>query len=250
MTYPGGKGGAGVYQKIINLMPPHQVYIEPFLGAGSVMRKKRPAPLNIGVDLDLKAVMAFPPNPKHFKYSDDPRHPVELLVYQDNALSFLSRYKFKGTELVYCDPPYILSTRTRRQYTHEMTDKQHQELLSIINRIPCNVIISGYESTLYTRKLKKWRHLTFQAMTRGGRTATEHVWCNFSPPPQIHDYQHLGADFRERERIKRKKGRLVARLARMPQLERQALIEAIREVWGLQVDRASPNRAIEPAPKE
>jgi hypothetical protein len=24
VTYPGGKGGAGVYQAIINLMPPHR----------------------------------------------------------------------------------------------------------------------------------------------------------------------------------------------------------------------------------
>jgi hypothetical protein len=34
MTYPGGKGGAGVYQMIINQIPPHRVYIEPFLGGG------------------------------------------------------------------------------------------------------------------------------------------------------------------------------------------------------------------------
>ena len=42
MGYPGGKAGAGVYQTIINLMPPHDVYIEPFLGGGAVMRLKRP----------------------------------------------------------------------------------------------------------------------------------------------------------------------------------------------------------------
>lgn len=31
-TYPGGKSGAGVYQTIINQMPPHQLYVEPFAG--------------------------------------------------------------------------------------------------------------------------------------------------------------------------------------------------------------------------
>lgn len=52
MTYPGGKNGSGVYQAIINLMPPHRVYIEPFLGGGAIMRLKRPAIANIGVDSD------------------------------------------------------------------------------------------------------------------------------------------------------------------------------------------------------
>jgi hypothetical protein len=35
VSYPGGKNGLGVYQAIINRMPPHQVYIEPFLGLGA-----------------------------------------------------------------------------------------------------------------------------------------------------------------------------------------------------------------------
>ena len=35
MSYPGGKNGAGVYQKIINLMPPHDRYFEPLGGRGN-----------------------------------------------------------------------------------------------------------------------------------------------------------------------------------------------------------------------
>jgi DNA adenine methylase len=56
VTYPGGKNGAGVAQRIVNLAPPHHTYIEPFLGSGAVMRLKRPARLNIGVDLDPEPV--------------------------------------------------------------------------------------------------------------------------------------------------------------------------------------------------
>ena len=55
-SYPGGKAGAGVYQKLINLMPQHSTYIEPFLGHGAVLLRKRPARLNIGVDLYDQAV--------------------------------------------------------------------------------------------------------------------------------------------------------------------------------------------------
>jgi hypothetical protein len=56
MPYPGGKGGAGVYQTVINGMPRHEVYVEPFLGGGAVMAAKRPACLNIGVDLDAEVI--------------------------------------------------------------------------------------------------------------------------------------------------------------------------------------------------
>jgi hypothetical protein len=42
-------------------------------------------------------------------------------------------------------------------------------------------------------------------------------------------YRYLGEDFRERERIKRKKQRWVNRLHTMPTLERRALLNAIAE---------------------
>src|SRR5216684_1286815 len=60
MAYPGGKNGAGVYQRIISLMPPHRVYIEPFLGGGAVWRLKLPAAVNIGLDLDPRVIAAWP----------------------------------------------------------------------------------------------------------------------------------------------------------------------------------------------
>ena len=52
MTYPGGKAAPGVYQTIINQIPPHHTYIEPFLGDGAVLRRIRPAARTIGVESD------------------------------------------------------------------------------------------------------------------------------------------------------------------------------------------------------
>ena len=66
-------------------------------------------------------------------------------------------------------------------------------------------------------------------MTRGGTLATEWVWFNYPEPDELHDYRFLGRDFRERERINRKKRRWVARLKGMRRLERQALLSAIEE---------------------
>lgn len=78
------------------------------------------------------------------------------------------------------------------------------------------------------KALKGWHAASFQAATRG-TPAAEWVWYNFERPVELHDYRFLGSDYRERERIKRKKKRWVERLKRQPILERQALLAAIQE---------------------
>jgi site-specific DNA-adenine methylase len=218
MGYPGGKAAAGVYQKIINLMPPHSLYVEPFLGGGAIMQRKRSAPRSIGLDLDPHVIAAWEPLP-------------HVAVQLGDALDFLSTFQFPHDALIYCDPPYLLETRRSGPlYRCEITTAQHEHLLALITRLPCQVMISGYWSQLYAEALQEWPALSFEAMTRGGTTATEWLWCNFLPPHSLHDYQYLGRDFRERERIKRKTQRWKARLLRMPALERQALMTALAEV--------------------
>jgi len=251
MSYPGGKSGAGVYQTLINLMPPHDVYIEPFLGGGAIMRRKHPAPLNIGIDKDKHVIKKWLTN-SSFASCDDERSRMNPTLTSDDdgsrfefrcqdGMAFLSRYAFTGKELVYCDPPYVHSTRRRSDlYRHEMTDRQHSELLRIIRQLPCPVMISGYWSELYADALSDWRSLSFTSQTRGG-PRTEWVWYNFRTQA-LHDYSYLGQNFRERERIKRKRNRWIAKLSRMNPLERQALVAAIAEAWNLKL-LTSPSTA-------
>jgi DNA adenine methylase len=242
MTYPGGKNGAGVFQTIINRMPPHRVYIEPFLGGGAIMRLKKPAQVNIGIDLDTSVLARFSEADGGIVASGDAVRSDEngdgrrreFRFLNCDALEFLRTYNFTGDELVYCDPPYMHETRTRKDlYNFEMTDEQHIALLRIIRKLKCRVMISGYWTKLYAAALKGWTHATFQSVTRSGRVATEHLWFNFPEPVALHDYRFLGQNFRERERIKRKKSRWVNRLKTMPTLERRALLAAL--------DIASPN---------
>jgi DNA adenine methylase len=52
MSYFGGKGGAGVFQTLINEIPPHDTYISAFAGMDAVLRAIRPAERCVAIDLD------------------------------------------------------------------------------------------------------------------------------------------------------------------------------------------------------
>lgn len=147
MRYPGGKGQAGVYQKIINLMPPHDVYIETHLGGGNILERKKPARSNIAIDIDGAV----------------------------------------------CDR---WSTSTR-----EKNDA-----------------------------LRGWYRTDFPRLDRGGTWALESLWLNFDPPARLHDFSYLGGNFRERERIKRKRARWRARLEQLPASERLAMLQVLLEL--------------------
>jgi len=239
--YPGGKAQPGIYQRIINQMPPHRVYIEAFLGGGAVMKAKRPAALNIGLDLDRSAIAGF--GDKALIVGSGDTITGELQLIEGDGIGFLDSYAWRGDELVYCDPPYLFSTRRqhRQIYRCEMEDKDHLRFLAVAKRIDAPVIISGYWSEMYARKLTGWRAISFQAVTHGGSLATEWLWMNYPEPTELHDYRYLGESFRERERIKRKIGRWVGKLVMMPILERRALSAAIA-----QVDDARSNLATSP----
>ena len=218
MTYPGGKHGSGVYQQIINLIPPHDRYIEPFLGGGAIMKMKRPAAASIGIDID----------PTFIKDRQDLNTPNLTLLNRD-ALEWLTWADFKHTDFIYLDPPYLFYTRSsqRMMYTHECDDNDHWTLLNLIKEFPCMVMISGYPNDLYDDALSSWWTATFRGQTRGRAPATEKIWMNYPPPILLHDYSYLGSNFREREKLKRKRLRWIARLGKMLPLERNCLAASI-----------------------
>lgn len=219
MKYPGGKGQT--FQTLINLMPPHSVFIETHLGGGAVIRKKRLAKNgNIGIEIDPKVLE---------RWSPIDHQGIELI--QDDAINYLKRYKFTGDELIYSDPPYLRETRRRKCkfYKHEYTTEQHIELLTLLKSLPCMVMISGYESKLYEEYLCDWHFETFYAVTHTGK-GKEWVWMNYPRPSQLHDYSYLGDDFRERYRIKGTIKSLSTRIQSLPEIERQALYSSLASI--------------------
>jgi DNA adenine methylase len=87
--------------------------------------------------------------------------------------------------LFYLDPPYLGETRTADDvYSFEMCVKQHETLLETILECKGRVMLSGYRSELYDRRLGHWmRHeFTLPNQAAGGkqkRRMVEVVWCNF-----------------------------------------------------------------------
>ena len=99
------------------------------------------------------------------------------------AVDVIRRFNFPNV-LIYADPPYVLSTRHGKQYRHEMTDEQHEELLDTLSNHRGPVLLSGYDSDLYRDILHDWHReeIPSRAQTSGARV--EVLWMNFEPMSQ------------------------------------------------------------------
>lgn len=219
MRYPGGKFRC--FQKLINMMPPHRVYIETHLGGGAVLRHKAPAEQSIGIDCDAGVIDAFV---DHF----DSR----FKFVHSKAEDFLASYLFAGDELVYADPPYWPAARRsiRSPYRYDYNEEQHVRLLRALRELPCAVMVSGYGNSTYDELLCGWRKHAFMGTSHTGRRE-ETVWLNFEPSV-LHDTRFLGETFRDRQTIKRKRARWVTRFRREPVAVQQAILTDLESVFG------------------
>jgi len=217
-NYFGSKATSGLCQPIIAMMPPHDTYIETHLGGGTIMRRKPSALRNIAIDLDPKALSGF-----------KCEYPVEKI--NSCAHQFLSSYAYDRRELVYCDPPYLHHTRSStRRYRFDYEEKDHIELLEILKKLPCSVMLSGYPSAVYDDLLPDWGMLELQVMNQGG-VRTEKLWFNFTPD-RVHWCSYAGKNFTDRQRIKRKAENWGKRYQALPRAERLAVLSSIMAVEG------------------
>lgn len=251
-TYSGGKGS--VFRHIINEMPPHDTFVAAFVGGGAVTLNKRPARRNILIDRDPEVIESWLSHlavncgissPKVtmaaaiVKNSDASGRIVESgdgtrwELYVDDAVQLLPRLQLGPSALVYADPPYLYSVRSQKRplYKFEMgAEDEHAAMIELFRSLGCQVMISGYWSEFYDELLgDAWRSFWFAAYDRARNLRTEYVWCNFPEPTRLHDYQWLGENFRERERIGRKAARWVSRFQQLPVLERRRILAELEE---------------------
>ncbi len=90
--------------------------------------------------------------------------------------------------LIYCDPPYLHSTRntnSRDVYGIEMDENDHISLAETLNSCKSKIVISGYPSELYNQLYKSWRKIEFDIANHsaGGKKKQrkrEIIWLNWS----------------------------------------------------------------------
>lgn len=96
------------------------------------------------------------------------------------AAELIPRFNHKNV-LIYCDPPYLLSTRHGKQYRCEMTEKDHSDLLEILRAHTGPVLISGYESDLYNDALQGWHKEYVVSYSQTASKKLEVLWMNYEP---------------------------------------------------------------------
>ncbi len=103
-----------------------------------------------------------------------------LLAQIENipAVELIKRYNTPDV-FIYCDPPYLCDTRTSFLYKYEMTDEQHEELLSVLASHPGKVLLSGYDNKLYNSYLTGWNKVQKKTQAEAGIFRVETLWMNY-----------------------------------------------------------------------
>lgn len=251
LKYPGSKWN--LVPKILERIPEHHTYVEPFFGSGAVLFSKAHSDIEMINDMDhnvcnlfecikndsprlARMIMSTPYSREVYDkaYEEQGSDPFDLALqfitrcwqgygFRTNdykvgwkndvqgrermyalwdwyrlpekiievaerlrtvqienrpAIEVIERFNFDNV-FMYLDPPYVLGTRTAKQYKHEMTDQDHEQLLRILLKSNANIMISGYETELYNDYLQRWNKSNFNACAEFGLARTETIWFNY-----------------------------------------------------------------------
>ena len=218
--YPGAKNNSGILQFYCNNTPLHTTYHELFAGSAAYYFFKRPANNSVLADIDGNVCKIL----KGSVNSND-------VVLNCNTLDLLDISVYSSSDFIFLDPPYPESARRSGNsiYRNEMLqDEIHLRLLTRCCAIPANIRICTRQNHLYDQVLKGWRKKEFNTVDRGGK-CIEIIYMNYSEPEILHQYDFLGKDFTDRQRIKRKAIRQGKRFASLPTHEKYLQLKYMAE---------------------
>jgi site-specific DNA-adenine methylase len=232
-TYRGNKSVKGLYQFIINRIPPCKTFIEAFAGSAQITKK-----LFIAADTDrINCSSCHPENivlndcNRSLNFDFTKHLPVPTVISNYPAAQLLkSLVTANADTFIYCDPPYLKSTRGsyRNIYKHEMTVDDHREFLLLVRKGSFNCMISHYECDLYNDLLPYWNK-EFYKVCYHGHVKNECIYYNYEKPSTLLSYRYVGSDCWDRQRIARKINRFVKKLNSLPELERNTILARLHK---------------------
>ncbi len=101
----------------------------------------------------------------------------DVEIRNQPALQMIDYYNAPDV-LLYVDPPYMLSTRSRKYYPFEMDDKDHVHLLETLDTHKGMVVLSGYAHPCYDERLQHWHRVSVPAVAEHGKHHVEVLWLN------------------------------------------------------------------------
>ena len=107
-----------------------------------------------------------------------------MLILHRDGISLIDKYGQDGRVFMYCDPPYVWSTRTDTRYKVDMDNDLQQKFVDTCINAKCKLLISGYDNEIY-KQLEDagFQKVGFEASVYGGnnisRTKTEYLWKNY-----------------------------------------------------------------------
>jgi DNA adenine methylase len=219
-TYPGRKGASGQWQKIVSSIPKCKTFVECMCGSAYIASIVAKTGCKVVInDIDRSVI------DKH-NYAAGKNI---IKMNQDYAICVAAN-KNQPDPVFFFDPPYMKETRSYQGdiYNYEWDTAAHQRFLYFVQRLKFPVMISHYPCDIYDFTLKKWRRIIYKAMTRAG-VRDECLYMNFEQPILLQCYKHVGKNFTDRQRIKRKVDSLIGKLRRENDQERAAILSAVIE---------------------
>lgn len=218
-NYSGNKSISGLWQFIINRIPPHSIYYELFAGSATIAKKLNDSPaVKYIIDCNAGVLDTY--------ICTDPSK--EKIICADALQIIPTLLQNDKNTFIYMDPPYRFVCRrsTKRLYKYEMTDVQHIDLLRLSSKVKCNCMISHPSNDMYDYALKGWTKEKF-IVSYHGKIAEECIYYNYTKPIVLQLYDYVGTDCWDRQRIKRKIDSLSKKLINLPALERNAIIDRV-----------------------
>lgn len=114
------------------------------------------------------------------------RRLLNVQIVNRDGISMIEQFD-SPNHFFYLDPPYLMETRNAEKvYANEMSDKDHDRLLSVLSGIKGRAALSGYPSEKYDSYFVKLGWNRFEKTVRStiGKkktTRTEVVWMNYDP---------------------------------------------------------------------